>query len=1078
MPDNRLELVVQVDVDKANASIKSINTGLSNLESTASNAARGASRGIDGLTLSVVKGATAANLLTGAFERVVGWVREYTVESAKLAARNETLAVVNAQLARANDYNGDAIERLVGRVKNLGITTQAARDTVNKMIAAQLDLSRTTDLARLAQDAAVVAGQNSSEALQGIIHGITTQQIEVLRTYGINVQFEREFTAARARLGRDLTDSERKNIAFQKVLGEAPKIAGAYEASLGTVGKQIASLSRFTEEAKAAIGEQFLPELRKMIVGLTDLAKWAKENANTLALWAKGIGAAAIGAAIGQFISWIAGAKKAVEALTITLARNPLTAAAIAATVAGTALYEMYQDSKQLEEQLKRQNAESAETAKIFYLIGERGKTVQDLQKMGYSIDQIRRSFAGAKEGAQDFMASFDASEFANRIKIVNQKELEQIRKQAAEELARDIRKKQGEIERETRESALAAERALIAGPGRALQEMQDKARKLTVFVDSKGAEHAVRLTAQTRENIERELQARVVAIQRESVAQTLQVYREEYEQRLQLDSELYAQRLQYSLDAAAKDIEHLERVYAFEEDRAGYVRDANLRMVEATDARTLEQKIAVEQRKAQIEIDHLETVHEIKQRLFDMETSRMVMDEESHLRRLGLRAEEINQRIAHLTQQRETLRQHLAEQTDTAIEAAQQSAANRQVDLVRNHNQQMFDSFKRQAEGVFDALLAKSGSVWSAIGNSLKTALLTAIKDVVTSRVAAMLMQMFTGTQVSMMPASAGGGRLGQLGGLLGIGAAPVFGAGSIATPTFTSHAGGSGAEMLSKAGLAGLLPGLKSFAGIENSIQIAPGVATTWQAATLFQKIGAIARSNAPLLGGGLLAMQGLRQGGLSGMAMSTAGGALIGFKFGGPLGAAIGAGAGAVAGLLRLFVKGAEQKAREKVRAVYGVDISDKALLKQIVDTAKQGFGGNLDVAIRSPQIRDLVELYAMSTGRRTTSRVDVMRPADLIQSGSQLFQAPTYVNSSPLVVQSKLPSFAAVAQQPTTVSLSLQLDGRATTDIMEGRAVHAVVNNPRAVSDASQSARLASVNRTKERAASWEPLTTIG
>jgi hypothetical protein len=36
----------------------------------------------------------------------------------------------------------------------------------------------------------------------------------------------------------------------------------------------------------------------------------------------------------------------------------------------------------------------------------------------------------------------------------------------------------------------------------------------------------------------------------------------------------------------------------------------------------------------------------------------------------------------------------------------------------------------------VFDALLTKSQSVWSAIGNSLKTAMLTAIKDVVTSRV------------------------------------------------------------------------------------------------------------------------------------------------------------------------------------------------------------------------------------------------------------------------------------------------------------------------------------------------------
>jgi len=43
--DNKLELVVQVDVDKANASIKSVNAGLSSMEQTAAKAARGASAG-------------------------------------------------------------------------------------------------------------------------------------------------------------------------------------------------------------------------------------------------------------------------------------------------------------------------------------------------------------------------------------------------------------------------------------------------------------------------------------------------------------------------------------------------------------------------------------------------------------------------------------------------------------------------------------------------------------------------------------------------------------------------------------------------------------------------------------------------------------------------------------------------------------------------------------------------------------------------------------------------------------------------------------------------------------------------
>jgi len=191
MAANKLELVIEVETKGANASIKRVNSSLSSMEAVALKTARGASSGIDSLTVSIAKGAAAANVLPHAFERMVGWLKEQIVETSRLAARNETLAVVNAQLARANGYSEGSIGRLVGRVKELGITTQASRDIVNKTIAPQPDLSEATELTRLARDAAVVAGQDSSQALQGIIDVITTQQIEVLRTYGINIQFER-----------------------------------------------------------------------------------------------------------------------------------------------------------------------------------------------------------------------------------------------------------------------------------------------------------------------------------------------------------------------------------------------------------------------------------------------------------------------------------------------------------------------------------------------------------------------------------------------------------------------------------------------------------------------------------------------------------------------------------------------------------------------------------------------------------------------------------------------------------------------------------------------------------------------
>jgi hypothetical protein len=256
----------------------------------------------------------------------------------------------------------------------------------------------------------------------------------------------------------------------------------------------------------------------------------------------------------------------------------------------------------------------------------------------------------------------------------------------------------------------------------------------------------------------------------------------------------------------------------------------------------------------------------------------------------------------------------------------------------------------------------------------------------------------------------------------------------------------------------LAGTLANLKSFLGIGGSVQLAPGVATTWQAATLGQKLSSIGKSNAALMGGALLALDGLRRGGWVGVGETTAGGALIGFKYGGPLGAAIGAGIGFAAGIVRLFVKGALEKAREKIKATYGVDISDKGLLKQIVDIAKQGFGGNLDVAIRGQQIRDLVELYAMSTDQKPTGMPGTARPLDLLQSGGSLFQSAGFSNGTALPGLGGLPMLDRIGGGVASGAggVVIQLDGPATTALLRGEAVQAIADNPRAVQGATMSA----------------------
>lgn len=96
MPDNKLELVVEIDTNRANASIKSVNSSLSSMEAAAAKSARGASAGIDGLTASMVRGEAAGTVQGHTFERALGWL---TVSELGHAAQDHFLLNIMASFA-------------------------------------------------------------------------------------------------------------------------------------------------------------------------------------------------------------------------------------------------------------------------------------------------------------------------------------------------------------------------------------------------------------------------------------------------------------------------------------------------------------------------------------------------------------------------------------------------------------------------------------------------------------------------------------------------------------------------------------------------------------------------------------------------------------------------------------------------------------------------------------------------------------------------------------------------------------------------------------------------------------------
>lgn len=385
-------------------------------------------------------------------------------------------------------------------------------------------------------------------------------------------------------------------------------------------------------------------------------------------------------------------------------------------------------------------------------------------------------------------------------------------------------------------------------------------------------------------------------------------------------------------------------------------------------------------------------------------------------------------------------------------------------AEAIEKSSKKSWDEFERAAKQsientrdaaghIFDDLMSGSKDIWSDLLRTFKGIFLTPVRMAFQD----LAQMMFTGTSRS-------GGIMGGLSGVFGA-STPGF-AGGWPGMGGGSAGGASGSGGGGFGGLGGLMNmgGLQQFFGfggagganLQNSIG----------GSGMFGNLSKLGKSNAALLGGGLLAYDGLRRGGLFGLGETTAGGAMIGFKYGGPLGAAIGAGIGAIAGTIRLFIKGATEKAREKVKATYGVDIKDKGVLGQIVDMAKQGFGGNLDMAIRSQQVRDLVELYSMTTGQKPSGMPAKMTSSTLMQSGGSLFQQSNYSNGSAMPSLGGLPGTglnSLGASNAGAMNVTINLSPAAAQNLLTQGVLKIMDANPRAVQTASMSATRQNSNR---------------
>lgn len=201
-----------------------------------------------------------AALLDRAFRLMWTTLKDVIVESTIYAGRTIELQVALENVGRVNGYTVGQLRAAESAIRQLGITTQDARETLIKFANIGLDLKAAPQLARVAQDLAVVAGIDTSEEIERLTNGIATLQTRALRTAGVYVSLQTAIQNTAKATGRStesFTEQEKQVMLLNEVLDFGARATGTYEQAMSTASKQMRTMNRLFAEMQNAVGTLF-----------------------------------------------------------------------------------------------------------------------------------------------------------------------------------------------------------------------------------------------------------------------------------------------------------------------------------------------------------------------------------------------------------------------------------------------------------------------------------------------------------------------------------------------------------------------------------------------------------------------------------------------------------------------------------------------------------------------------------------------------------------------------------------------------------------------------------------------------
>jgi phage-related protein len=201
---------------------------------------------------------TAIGVASGA---AIAGLIAFGVKSFKAAAEVERLDLALEAVGASSGKGYDALKQASDSMRTVGIQAAQAQKTTLKFAQSNIDLSKSADIARVAQDLSVASSMSGEEALSSLTMAITTGNTRILRQVGITTDAGTAYGRYASSIGKaakDLTMGERRQAVMNLVLKEGSKAAGAFALSLTSPAKLVEEFSQLNKELQVTMGGALL----------------------------------------------------------------------------------------------------------------------------------------------------------------------------------------------------------------------------------------------------------------------------------------------------------------------------------------------------------------------------------------------------------------------------------------------------------------------------------------------------------------------------------------------------------------------------------------------------------------------------------------------------------------------------------------------------------------------------------------------------------------------------------------------------------------------------------------------------